>query len=170
MVLGRLRNRLLARLFTAFPGLAARWSRRLAPDQGEIPWALPRRPLREASLALVTTGGVHLTSQEPFAMGDPDGDPSFREIPVDTPRGRLTITHDYYDHRDAEHDLNLVLPAERLGEWVGQGCLGRLHPVAFGFMGHIDGPHVRTLTEKTGPQVAKRLRRAGVDYALLVPA
>jgi len=168
--LARLRTRILARVFTAFPSLAVRWSRRLAQDQGAVPWSAPAKPLREASLALVTTGGVHLTSQAPFDMGDPEGDPSFREIPVDTPRERLIITHDYYDHRDADQDLNLVLPVERLGEWVERGCLGRLHPVAFGFMGHIDGPHVRTLTEKTAPQVAKRLRREGVDYALLVPA
>jgi L-ascorbate metabolism protein UlaG (beta-lactamase superfamily) len=35
-------------------------------------------------------------------MADPHGDPSYRIIPVGTPRSRLTITHNYYDHSDAE--------------------------------------------------------------------
>jgi len=166
----RLKQQLLARVFTAFPSLAARWGRRLAMNTGEIPWAVPGKPLKRAVLALVTTGGVHLKSQDPFSMADSDGDPSFREIPVDTPRDLLTITHDYYDHRDAEKDLNLVLPIERLQEMVAAGALGTLHPTAYSLMGHIDGPHLQTLQEKTAPEIARKLAVAGVDYALLVPA
>jgi D-proline reductase (dithiol) PrdB len=49
--------------------------------------------LRRAALPLVTTGGVQLTPQPPFDMIDPDGDPSFREVPVDTRRELLRITH-----------------------------------------------------------------------------
>lgn len=169
--MSRLTHRLLARVFTALPSLAARWGRRLAPDTGApIPWTEPRKPLREATLALVTTGGVHLRSQVPFDMTDPDGDPTFREIPAEAPAGALAITHDYYDHRDAEADLNLVLPLERLGELAARRALGALHPVAFGFMGHIAGPHLATLTERSAPEVARKLADAQVDYALLVPA
>ncbi|MBT1074261.1 hypothetical protein KJB29_03135 [Geobacter grbiciae] len=170
MGLSRLKNRLLARVFTAFPSLAERWGRRLAMHGGEIPWSEPRKPLREAVVALVTTGGVHLTTQEPFDMTDPNGDPTFREVPVDAPRESLTITHDYYNHRDAERDLNLVFPAERLREMVEKGALGRLHGTAYSFMGHIDGPHLLTLRKKSAPEVARRLAEAKVDYALLVPA
>lgn len=170
MDLHRLRNRFGALVFTAFPGLAARWARHLETDVGTVPWAEPRVRLAQATLALVTTGGVHLTTQPPFAMDDPHGDPTFREIPVDASRGDLTITHDYYDHRDAARDLNLVWPAERLREWVNHGALGRLHPTGYGFMGHIDNSHVTTLVRTTAPQMARRLRTAGVDYALLVPA
>lgn len=170
MQLERWKNKLLARVFTAFPSLAAQWGKRLEMHEGEIPWAKPEKPLREAVLALVTTGGVHLTSQPPFNMTDPKGDPTFREVPVDTPRGLLTITHDYYDHRDAEKDLNLVFPVDRLKEMVDAGALGKLHPQTYSFMGHIDGPHLRTLQEKSGPEVARKLADAKVDYALLVPA
>jgi D-proline reductase (dithiol) PrdB len=166
----RLKQQLLARIFTAFPSLAARWGRRLAMNTGEIPWAVPEKPLKRAVLALVTTGGVHLKNKEPFSMADPEGDPSYREIPVDAPRDLLTITHDYYDHRDAEKDLNLVLPLQRLQEMAAAGALGALHPVAYSLMGHIDGPHLQTLQEKTAPEIARRLAAARVDYALLVPA
>ena len=103
-------------------------------------------------------------------MADSVGDPTLREIPVDTPRDLLTITHDYYDHRDAEKDLNLVLPIQRLQEMVAAGALGTLHPLAYSLMGHIDGPLIQTLQENTAPELARRLAAAGVDYALLVPA
>ncbi len=170
MALNRLRNRLGALVFTAFPSLAARWARRLEADAGAVPWAPPRVALARSTLALVTTGGVHLSTQPPFVMDDPDGDPTVRELPVDAPRAALTITHDYYDHRDADRDLNLVWPAERLREWVAEKALGRLHATGYAFMGHIDGPHLATFARSSAPQVARRLRAAGVDYALLVPA
>lgn len=166
----RLKNLVLARIFTVFPGLAAQWGKGLARDSSEIPWIAPRKPLREAVLALVTTGGVHLRSDTPFDMSDPNGDPTFREIPVDLQAELLTITHDYYDHRDAEKDLELVLPVRSLRELVERGALGALHPIAYGLMGHIDGPHLETLRQRTAPEIARRLAEAGVDYALLVPA
>lgn len=166
----RLKNRFLARVFTAFPSLAARWGRRLDMNIADIPWTEPRKPLKEAVVALVTTGGVHLKTRQPFNMADPNGDPSFREIPADTPGDLLTITHDYYDHRDAERDLNLVLPLQRFGEMVEAGAIKALHPIVYSFMGHIDGPHLKTLQEETAPAVARKLADAKVDYALLVPA
>lgn len=166
----RLKNLVLARIFTAFPALAARWGKSLSMHSGEVPWSEPRKPFREAMLALVTTGGVHLRSQQPFDMSDPNGDPSLREIPTDAPRELLTITHDYYDHRDAERDLNLVFPVERLNRMVEVGAMGGLHPIVYSLMGHIDGSHLETLQEESAPEIARRLAEAGVDYALLVPA
>jgi len=166
----RLKNLVLARIFTVFPGLAARWGKGLSMDSGEIPWSVPRKPLREAVLAIVTTGGVHLRSDPPFDMSDPNGDPTFREIPADSQTEFLTITHDYYDHRDAGQDLELVLPVRSLRELVERGALGALHPFIYGLMGHIDGPHLATLRQRTAPEIARRLAAAGVDYALLVPA
>ena len=170
--LHRLQNRLVARLYGWRPSLAGRWAQRLSPmtNGTPIPWAEPRKPLREATLALVTTGGVHLKLQRAFDMADPKGDPTYREIPIGVPRGALTITHDYYDHRDAEKDLNLVLPLQRLRDLVEHGALGALHPIAFSFMGHIDGPHLETLTATSAPEVARRLSDAKVDYVLLIPA
>lgn len=124
----------------------------------------------DSVLALVTTGGVHLSSQSPFDMANPNGDPSYREIPADASADRLMITHDYYDHREAERDPNLVFPVQRLRELVEAGILGALHSPAYSLMGHIDGPYLHFLQEKTAPEIARRLASARVDYALLVPA
>ena len=170
MLSSRLKNQILARIFTAFPSLAARWGKGLVMHAGAVPWVEPRVPLRQAVLALVTTGGVHLETQTPFDMTDPNGDPSFREVPIEATRESLTITHDYYDHRDAHDDLNLVFPVQRLEEIRQAGALGSLHPLAYSLMGHIDGPHLRVLVEETAVEIAKRLSLAGVDYVLLVPA
>lgn len=168
--MSRQTNRLLARVLGKIPAAARLWTSRLERESGEIGWTEPRKPLREAALAVITTGGVHLETQPPFDMADPQGDPSYRVLPAGASPDALTITHDYYDHRDAEEDLNLVLPLGRLQELVDRGVVGALHPEAFSFMGHIDGPHLRTLRERTAPEVAARLAAAKVDYALLVPA
>jgi len=169
-VASRLKNQLLARVFTAFPSLAARWGKSLVQHTGEIPWVEPFLPLAKARVALVTTGGVHLASQAPFDMSDSDGDASLREVPVDTPREELRITHDYYDHRDAESDLNLVFPVQHLKELEEVGAIGSLYRIGTSIMGHIDGPHLATLQEQTAPLIARNLAAAGVNYALLVPA
>ncbi len=170
MELIRFRHRILARIFSFFPDLAASWGGRLDKNPDTIPWTNPGKELRDANIALITTGGVHRIDQPPFSMVDPDGDPTWREIPLDIPRSSLTITHDYYDHRDAEHDLNLVLPVERLLELVQRGIIKNCHSPAYGLMGHIAGQHLKTLQTITCPELVSKLASGGVDYALLIPA
>ncbi len=173
MNLTRLKNRAIARAITRFPQLAGLFikagkngTEERSPD---IPWTPVSKPLSECTVALVTTGGIHHRGQEPFDMDDPDGDPSFRVLDSCTPREDLTVTHDYYDHSDADRDINIVYPVERLKELEAAGVIGRVSDVHLGFMGHITGPHVRTLTEWTAPEAAGLLRDAGADVALLVP-
>jgi len=112
---------------------------------------------------------VHLRTQQPFDMGDSRGDPSFRAIPADTPVEQLTITHDYYDHRDAERDLNILFPLALGRDLVEQRAIGGLG-TSYGFMGHIELPHVETLVRRTAPEVARRLRQEQIDAVLLTPA
>lgn len=163
-------SRAYGRLLTSLPALARRWGRRFDAVAGDdVPFVRLRKPLRACRIALVTTGGVHLRSQPPFDMGDSRGDPSFRAIPADTPAEQLTITHDYYDHRDAERDLNILFPLALGRELVAQGALGSLG-TGYSFMGHIEPPHVKTLLHSTAPEVARRLRQEQVDAVLLTPA
>jgi D-proline reductase (dithiol) PrdB len=170
-MMGGLTNRLFVQLYRRVPGLASRWARRHRLVEGrEIPWAPIRKPVAESMIALVTTAGVHLKSQEPFDMEDQHGDPSFRDIPADTPRADLMITHKYYDHSLADRDINVVLPLDRMRELAAERRIGGIAPRAYGFMGHIDGPHVTTLIERTAPEVARRLKTDGVDAAVLTPA
>ncbi len=160
-----------ARLFTWSRSLTALWARRARvlahPD---TPWAPLRKDPSECTVALVTTAGVHLPADAPFDMGDRRGDPSFRAIPSGVSGRDLAVTHDYYDHRDADRDVNVVFPIDRLRElWKG-GTVGRPAPIHYSFMGHVTGPHVATLRDTTSREVARRLGEAGVDLVVLAPA
>lgn len=129
----------------------------------EIPWTPLRRPIAQATVAVIATGGVHLCRDEPF---DLKAAPSFRAIPRTASRADLCITHATYDRRDASRDLNLVFPVERLLELEAAGVIGRVADIHYGF-GFVQDP--RDLLP-LGRQVGKLLAQAGVDLAVLVPA
>lgn len=174
--MGRLKNRFFAKLFTRFPKLpklidmAARKKGPVeAPAYDVIPWTPFQKPLKESVIAIVTTAGVHLKGQPPFDMDDVDGDPSFRELPSATPLDGYKITHDYYDHTDADRDLNIVFPVGRLMEMERAGVIKAAARFNYGFMGHITGRHVDTLIKKTAPEVAARLKKENADAVLLTP-
>lgn len=168
--MGRLKNQLIAKLFTRFPVFVERWVQRTAPWKIEgIPWIQLTKPLKDCKIAIVTTAGVHLKNQKPFDMHDKNGDPTYREIPRDTPKEQFFITHDYYDHKDADKDINIVYPIDRLKELKEAGEIGDIADINFGFMGHIDSGHIYTLINETAQEVAGKLKAQGVDAVLLTP-
>jgi D-proline reductase (dithiol) PrdB len=171
MNLRRLQTGFFTFFFSRFPSLTARWLKgQKLKDYGPPPWTPLRKPLENCTVALVTTAGVHLRSDLPFDMEDKEGDPTYRIIPRDTGRDTLCITHDYYDHRDADKDLNIVLPLDRLQELATEGIVGGVAPFHYSFMGHIDGRHLPRFLAETAPQVAQRLKREQVDAVVLTPA
>lgn len=103
-------------------------------------------------------------------MENSDGDATYRELLATTAPDDLTITHKYYNHTDADHDLNVVFPLSHFRELAARGVIGGLAPRHFGFMGHIEGEQVQILTRTTAPDVAAKLRQDGVDFAFLTPA
>ncbi|MGB4781455.1 glycine/sarcosine/betaine reductase selenoprotein B family protein [Candidatus Methylomirabilis sp.] len=169
--LHHLTNALVVQLYKHVPWLSERWARRhrFVVTEG-IPWTPMQKPLQETVIALVTTAGVHLKTQPPFDMDDPNGDPSFRIIPSDVRAEAVVITHNYYDHSAADKDLNVVLPLDRLKALQAEGRIGGIAPFVYGFMGHIDGPHLETLVQQTAPEVARRLKRDGAEAVVLTPA
>jgi len=171
-ITNRIKNRLIAKVITRYPNLAQRFITAYEPwESGEsIPWTPLKKPLSECKLAVVTTSGVHHRQQEAFDMQDSEGDPSFRAITGATIGEDFKITHDYYDHSDAEKDLNIVLPLDRLRELHQEGIIGRLADTHYSFMGHIDGRHIATLISQSAKQVVENLRQDEVDIVLLTPA
>jgi D-proline reductase (dithiol) PrdB len=132
-----------------------------------VPWAPVRKPLHESRLALLSSAGLYLPGvHEPFAAANPRGDPSFREIPVDTPLASLAFAHDHYDHALAEEDANVVFPLDRLRALADAGEIGALAPQHYSFMGYVT--RQLPLATDYGPEVAKRLQAAQADAALLV--
>ena len=96
--------------------------------------------------------------------------PPTARFPGDVDPQSITITHKYYDHRDADADLNVVFPLAHFRDLVERGVIGGLGPRHFGFMGHIDAGQVDILRRRTAPEVAAKLRADGVDFAFLTPA
>lgn len=132
-----------------------------------LAWSPLQKPLAECNVALVTTCGVHLASQEPFDLLDPEGDWSYREIPSSTPSEKLLVSHSHYNHEDADADVNCVFPIDRVRELHEAGAIGGVAPTFFGLMGFVPNP--RPLLDETAPEVATRLVRDGVDVVVLSP-
>jgi len=140
-----------------------RWS-----EYDSAPWTPFAKSVEGSCIALISSAGVFREDQQPF---DPwaVNDLSFREIPTDTPPGRLRLHHNYFDHRDALKDLNCVFPLWRLQDLERTGFIGKAASPAISLgMGRL---YKRTaLQQETVPRILGVLRGQGVDAALLVAA
>jgi D-proline reductase (dithiol) PrdB len=136
-------------------------------EAGPEIWTPLSVPLGAATVAIVSSAGVFRDDQEPFAAADPTGDVTWRAVPIDTPRPRLGIAHDHYDHAAAEADLNSVFPMERMGELAADGTIGAFHPIAYSFSGYMRD--LWRWRREGAPGIARALADAGVQAALLVP-
>jgi D-proline reductase (dithiol) PrdB len=127
-----------------------------------IPYTPRLHELNESTFALVTTAGVHLRNQEPFNV---DGDNSWRLIPGDVESSQLMVTHEHYDHRDADEDINVVFPIDRLRELAAEGIIGGVSDKQLGFMGYTQ--QFRDLYEHAAPEMAKVILRSKADGVVL---
>ena len=124
------------------------------------------KPLNECKLALLTTGGLHLKTDKPFDTRHHQGDCSYRVLPGDVTQEDIAVSHDAYDHKFINEDLNCVFPIERMREYVEKGNIKELSEEHYSFMGHIyvTGPLI-----ENAKKVGKRLKELGVDIAFLTP-
>ena len=168
--LRQLKDRAIAKILSRHPCLFHQWAKHSACIcYNDTPWAPLKHAIKKSKLALITTGGVHLKSQPQFDMLDSDGDPTFREIPSNTPPQDLMITHNYYDHSGADKDINIIFPIERVQELKNDGDIGNVNYRHFSFMGHIRGKHIDTLINDMAPTVASMLKKDSMDIAILTP-
>ncbi len=166
----RLKNKGIARLANAIPSFKDYLTATHTPPQSEdTPWTPIKKSLNSIRIALITTGGLHHATQKPFSMDDPDGDPSFRVLDSATIETDYIITHDYYDHRDAEKDINIIMPITRLNELEADNKVGSVARQHFSFMGHIKNSHIDTLLNRYVPEVIALLMQDRVDAVLLTP-
>lgn len=121
----------------------------------------------EARVAVLSTGGAVAPGQEPFDTGK-TGDPTFREIPSDTPAERLRWVHPHYDTALAEEDPDCVFPLRLLRGLDREGEVGSVAPTAVSMMGYA--PITRPVVEETAPAVGELMQGEEVDAALLCPA
>jgi D-proline reductase (dithiol) PrdB len=128
-----------------------------------IPWTPFQKTSNAACVALVTTGGVHLRQDPPFAGVD---DASYREIAGTVQASDLTVSHPFFDAAELEQDIDAMFPLTRLRELEDQGVIRRVAPQHFSFMGVV--PHWGRL-EGQAKEVAEKLLTAGVDAVVLTP-
>jgi len=132
------------------------------------PLAPLTKPLRQCRVALLTSGGVSCKNTPPFnplARNDLRVD----AIPQETPADFFVINDAYYNHQDADRDINCIFPLERLGELASEGVIGEV--AAHHYSGFMGRTYTRTavLNEAT-PALAHRLKQERVDIFVLVPA
>lgn len=132
------------------------------------PWTPLEKPLERCRVALLTSGGVSRKDQLPFEPLSYN-DLSYREIPKDTAVEELVINDGYYDHSDADKDINCVFPIERFRELEVEGYIGEMAPMAYsGPNGRI---YLRTaLQQEVVPEMVAKLKQAEVDVLFLAVA
>jgi len=137
--------------------------------QSFVPQARLRKPLAESRLALVSSCGVHLKSEKPLDVCHPFGDFRFIRVPSVAKHDDLIIHQLKYPHDDADLDINVIFPIERLQELCQEGLLGGLTPNFFSFIGYNMDPDKFERTVAAGIAEAVVVQESA-DCALLAPA
>ena len=127
------------------------------------PWITPK-PLHEATVAIVSTAGLHRRSDPPFTVGATD----YRLIPGDVDFGDCVLSHisANFDRSAFQQDPNISFPLDRLREMASAGEIGAVASWHYSFMGAQ--PNHAALAP-SGEEVGRLLAADGVDIALLVP-
>ena len=127
-----------------------------------------KKPLASCRVAMLTSGGVSPKDALPF---NPQARNDLRldAINRDTSPQFFVISDDYYNHGDADRDINCIFPIERLRELASEGVIGEVGPHHYsGFMGRI---YTRSaVVNEAAPALARRLRDERIDAFVLVPA
>ncbi len=146
------------------------------PMQAEEPvWAPLSTPVEQATIALLTSAGLYIEGeQEPFDVERERehptwGDPTYRVIPRDVAQQAIAATHLHLNTRDLLIDFNVALPIRAFGELEAEGRIGRLADEHYAFMGFQESGAEQWRTHY-GPEVARRLKDAGVHALVMAPA
>lgn len=153
-----------------------------APTYEDGPFAMLARPLADARLGLISSGGHFVEGHDPEPFGVESmtqeeatsrileflrAAPQLTLIPSDTPTSRLRVRHGGYDVRGTQKDPNVVFPLDRLRELRAEGRFGEFAEHAYSFVGAT--AQTRLLKE-SGPEWVERFRQDRLDAVLLVPA
>ncbi|MFD1032381.1 glycine/sarcosine/betaine reductase selenoprotein B family protein [Metaplanococcus flavidus] len=158
----------LSRAFSAnFTEAYKKFTMNHMKENKSFPEAFLQKPLHECKVALISTAGVHLKSDQPFDVDNPAGDHTIRIIPSDVSEQELTVTHIYFDTKFAKTDPTIVFPLQQLKDSAADGKIGVVSDVNIGLNGGILDT---ALVEKESiPRVEELFHNDGIDAALLVP-
>lgn len=137
-------------------------------ENADAPWTPMAKPLADCTVALLVSGGISHCSAAPF---NPDARNDHRVDAVDatTPTDEYQIHDSYYDHTDAERDLNCLFPIDRLRELAEAGVIGGVAARHWsGFMGRTYNRS--KVINESAPAFVENLKADGVDLLVAIPA
>lgn len=132
------------------------------PTFDTSPWvAAPA--LQDSRVAVISTAGLQLRNDRPFARQDAD----YRVFHRDTPANDIVMSHISvnFDRTGYQQDLNVVFPTERLAELADEGVIDSLADYNYSFMGATDPEDMAPLVRK----IAGFLKEDQVNAVLLAP-
>jgi hypothetical protein len=108
----------------------------------EIPWTPLVRPLHQCTVALISSAGMALATDQPFdqeveRQNPWCSDPSFRVLPRDTAAKDIRVYHLHINPDFIQQDINCALPVRQLVELAASADIGR---AAMFPPGHRSGP------------------------------
>jgi D-proline reductase (dithiol) PrdB len=138
-----------------------------------IPWTPLPRPMSQCTVALISSAGIALDTDQPFDQeGERQnpwwGDPSYRILPNTATEDNVRLYHLHVNPCYAQQDLNCLFPIQRLNELAAAGEIGRAAPRHYSIMGYILQPD--ELLQETTPAIIRNLQEDQVDVVILVPA
>jgi len=157
------------------PGLKA-WVKTFIPEEefkGPIPWTPMSKPLRQTTLALVTSAGISLKTDPPFDMEREKreaiwGDRSYRAIPRGATEKDIEVNHLHINTNYIKQDINVILPLARMVEFEQEKIIGRLAPTSYAFYG-FQWQNNDFLKEAIEP-ISKKMKLEGAEAVLMTPA
>jgi D-proline reductase (dithiol) PrdB len=120
-------------------------------------------PLREATVAIVTTASLHHPDQPDFSGGDT----SYRVLDGQRRDWMLGHWSPNFDATGFAADPNVVFPIDRLDELAARGRIGRVARHHLAYAGNQF--ELSSVRLDSGPAGAAWLREQGVDVVLLTP-
>ena len=133
-----------------------------------VPLARSSKPLNQSRVTLISSCGVHTKSDRPMDVCHPFGDFTFRRVPSRAKHSDLIIHQLKYPHDDADLDINVIFPIERLQELATEGMIGGLTENFFSFIGYTMDP--LRFEQTVAADIAQAVCDEAADVALLAPA
>jgi D-proline reductase (dithiol) PrdB len=137
---------------------------RILASPSKPAWLQPSKPVSQSRVALLTSAALRLNLQEPFVAGE---DLTYRLIPSDSEASEIVIDHHSRIGPVPRQNPEIVFPMAALASLAAKQIVGSLSPIHVSFMGGIR--RHQEVENELAPAIARELKQADVDLALLVP-
>jgi D-proline reductase (dithiol) PrdB len=127
-----------------------------------VPYTPVAGKLAAMTVALVSSCGVYLEGQEPYAD---EGDGTYRVIAGDADTKLLRFKHNHYDLTEVSRDPNAMFPLDRLRELAAEGFIQRVSNKHIGCKGF--SPDLKYQYEVLAPAIAAEIERSQADAVVL---